>query len=75
MDNTGRINQSEDIPSLEPWVVTLLSTFVPVALAFVFPSAMWVFFALTAIIFVAAMVMLRNQERARRDAVKQSSRG
>lgn len=65
MENSPRIIHShEDIPSFEPWVVTLLSVFIPIGLGFMLPSLMWVFFALSGVIFAISMVMFVRHERA-----------
>jgi len=68
MHDTTRIRPDEDIPSLEPWVITLFTVFIPIALGFVFPSLIWVFFTLAGGVFAASMVMLARQERAKKRA-------
>jgi hypothetical protein len=73
MTDTGRIRPDEDIPSFEPWVIVLVSVFVPIALAFVFPSIMWICFGITGLIFAASMVMLARQERGKKTAATRSA--
>ena len=65
-DNAPRIHPDEDIPSFEPWVITLMGVFIPIALGFVFPRLIWVFFSLAGVVFAASMVMLARQERAKK---------
>lgn len=65
-DDMPRIRPDEDIPSLEPWVITLFTVFIPIALGFVFPKLIWVFFGLAGVVFAVSMVMLARQERAKK---------
>jgi hypothetical protein len=68
MTDTTRIRPDEDIPSLEPWVLTLFSVFIPIALGFAFPRFIWPFISLSVGIFALSMVMLARQERAKKRA-------
>ena len=65
-DDTPRIRPEEDIPSFEPWVITLFAVFVPITLGFVFPKLIWVFFGFAIVVFAVSMVMLARQERAKK---------
>jgi hypothetical protein len=55
----------EDIPSFEPWVITVFAAFLPVGLGFVFPSLMWPLFVVAGIVFIVGVVMWLRDERAR----------
>jgi hypothetical protein len=68
-DTTGRVHPDDDIPSFEPWVLTLLSVFIPIGLGFMLPNLMWVFFALSGVIFAISMVMFARHERTSRREV------
>jgi hypothetical protein len=70
MDDTPRIHPDDDIPSFEPWVITLFTVFIPIGLAFVLPKLMWLLFGLGAVIFATSMVMLARQERAKQRVAK-----
>ena len=65
MQDVERIRPGEDIPSFQPWVVTMFAAFLPVVLGFVFPSIMWFCFAAAGLVFVAGVVMFMRDERAR----------
>lgn len=65
MRDIEKIRADEDIPSFQPWVITLFAAFLPVVLGFVFPSLMWPFFVAAGIVFVAGVVMFVRDERSR----------
>ncbi len=67
MQDVERIRADEDIPSFQPWVITIFAAFLPVVLAFVFPSIMWICFGAAGLVFAAGIVMFVREERRQRD--------
>lgn len=57
-------SHDEDIPRFEPWLGVLFASLVPVILALFVPHAFAVpLIAMTVLLFVAGLVMLRLQSR------------
>ena len=57
-------SHDEDIPRFEPWLGVLFASLVPVILALFVPHAFAVpLIAITVLLFVAGLVMLRLQSR------------
>lgn len=65
MQDVEKIRRDEDIPSFQPWVITLFAAFLPVGLGFIFPSIMWPSFIAAGVVFVWGVVMFLRDERAR----------
>jgi Flp pilus assembly protein TadB len=67
----SQASHDEDIPRFEPWLGVLFASFMPVMVALFVPHAYAVpLIALTVLLFVAGLVMLRvqSQRRARERA-------
>ena len=62
--NTTEGTAEQETPRLEPWFKVVLSSFVPMAAAFVLPrAAMIPMFVITGVLMLAGCVMLIMHER------------
>jgi VIT1/CCC1 family predicted Fe2+/Mn2+ transporter len=57
---------TQEIPSLEPWLIVCLGAFVPMTAAFMLPNLVPYLFCLASALLVASGAMLVRQERRKR---------